>query len=332
MRVIGDLQLKGVAEPIHAWRVLGLAEAEDEVEESGVAISLVGRDQEIGLLLRRWTQDKDRLGQAVLISGEAGIGKSALVETVGAQAKKEGFTRTTFRCSPDYTNSALYPMIEDIKRRLRWQAGDTPYTKLAKLEQILANYNWVAEDVVPLFAALLSLQLPAGRYPPLNLTPQEQKATHPGRTGCLDAGGSRATANIRPVGRSPLGGSDYTGAAWSAYEPGCHGVSTHRADIARSLFRRGPLAPTTPITLSRLEGPDVEAMATRLASGKALPAEVVQHIVKKTDGVPLYVEELTKVILESGLLREETDRYDLTGPLSTVKIPATLDESPHGPA
>ena len=87
----------------------------------------------------------------------------------------------------------------------------------------------------------------------------------------------------------------------------------------------------TPITLSRLEGPDVEAMVTRLASGKALPAEVVQHIVKKTDGVPLYVEELTKVILESGLLREETDRYDLTGPLSTVKIPATLDES-HGPA
>ena len=85
---LGDLQLKGVAEPIHAWRVLGLAEAEDEVEESGVAISLVGRDQEIGLLLRRWTQSKDRLGQAVLISGEAGIGKSALVETVGAQAKK----------------------------------------------------------------------------------------------------------------------------------------------------------------------------------------------------------------------------------------------------
>ena len=325
---LGDLQLKGVAEPIHAWRVLGLAEAEDEVEESGVAIPLVGRDQEIGLLLRRWTQSKDRLGQAVLISGEAGIGKSALVETVGAQAKKEGFTRTTFRCSPYYTNSALYPMIEQIKRRLRWQAGDTPYTKLAKLEQILANYNWVAEEVVPLFAALLSLQLPAGRYPPLKLTPQEQKQ----RT--LDA---LVAWTLEEAERRPIFDlwDDLHWADPTTLE--LLGLLMNQAATASLLivltFRPEFIPPwptrshMTPITLSRLEGPDVEAMATRLASGKALPAEVVQHIVKKTDGVPLYVEELTKVILESGLLREETDRYDLTGPLSTVKIPATLDES-----
>jgi class 3 adenylate cyclase len=174
---LGDLQLKGIPESIHAWRVVGLAEAEHEAEESGTAngFPLVGRDEEIGLLLRRLAQSKDRLGQAVLISGENGIGKSALAETVGAQAKKEGFSRTTFRFSPYYTNSALYPVIEQVKRRLRWQAGDSAYTKLAKLEQMLANYNWAAKEVVPLFAALISLPLPAGRYPPLNLTPQEQK-------------------------------------------------------------------------------------------------------------------------------------------------------------
>ena len=217
-------------------------------------------------------------------------------------------------------------MIEQIKRRLRWQAGDTPYTKLAKLEQILANYNWAAEDVVPLIAALLSLQLPAGRYPPLNLTPQEQKQ----RT--LDA---LVAWTLEEAERRPIFDlwDDLHWADPTTLE--LLGLLMNQAATASLLivltFRPEFIPPwptrshMTPITLSRLEGPDVEAMATRLASGKALPAEVVQHIVKKTDGVPLYVEELTKVILESGLLREETDRYDLTGPLSTVKIPATLD-------
>ena len=331
---LGGLQLKGVAEPIHAWRVVGLAEAEHEGEESGVAdgFPLVGRDEEIGLLLRRLAQSKDRLGQAVLISGEAGIGKSALAETVGAQAKKEGFARTTFHFSPYYTNSALYPVIEQIKRRSRWQAGNSPYTKLAKLEQMLANYNWAAEEVVPLFAALVSLPLPAGRYPPLNLTPQEQKQ----RT--LDAlvAWTLEEAERRPIFElwDDLHWADPTTLELL-------GLLINQAATAPLLmvmtFRPEFIPPwptrshMTPITLSRLEGPDVEAMVTRLASGKPLPAEVVQHIVKKTDGVPLYVEELTKVILESGLLREESDRYDLTGPLSAVTIPATLQGNPSWP-
>lgn len=327
---LGGLQLKGVAEPIHAWRVVGLAEAELEVEESGVAdgFQLVGRDEEIGLLLRRLAQSKDRLGQAVLISGENGIGKSALAETVGAQAKKEGFARTTFRFSPYYTNSALYPVIEQIKRRSRWQAGDSSYTKLAKLEQMLANYNWAAEEVVPLFAALVSLPLPAGRYPPLNLTPQEQKQR------ILDTlvAWTLEEAEQRPIFElwDDLHWADPTTLELL-------GLLINQAATAPLLmvmtFRPEFIPPwptrshMTPITLSRLEGPDVEVMVTRLASSKALPAEVVEHIVKKTDGVPLYVEELTKTILESGLLREERDRYDLTGPLSAVTIPATLQES-----
>ena len=118
-------------------------------------------------------------------------------------------------------------MIEQIKRRLRWQAGDSSYTKLAKLEQMLANYNWAAEEVVPLFAALVSLQLPAGRYPPLNLTPQEQKQ----RT--LDAlvAWTLEEAEQRPIFELWDGGPDHTGAARFAYEPDCHGVPTHGADI-----------------------------------------------------------------------------------------------------
>jgi class 3 adenylate cyclase/predicted ATPase len=327
---LGGLQLKGIADPIHAWRVVGLAEAEDEMEESPIAegLPLVGRDEEIGLLSRRLAQSKDRLGQAVLISGQNGIGKSALAETVGAQAKKEGFARTTFRFSPYYTNSALYPVIEQIKRRLQWQASDSPYTKLAKLELMLANHHWAAKEVVPLFAALLSLPLPEGRYPPLNLTPQEQKQ----RT--LDAlvAWTLEEAERRPIFQL---WDDLHWADPSTLE--LLGLLINQAATA-SLFMVMTFRPEfippwptrshmTPVTLSRLEGRDVEVMVTRLAGGKALPAEVVQHIVKKTDGVPLYVEELTKTIVESALLREESDHYELTGPLSTVTIPDTLQES-----
>jgi len=329
---LGGLQLKGVAEPVHAWRVIGRAEGEHEAEESGAAdgFPLVGRDDEIGLLLRRLAQSKDRHGQAVLISGDAGIGKSALAETVGAQAKKEGFTRTTFRFSPYYTNSALYPVIEHIKRLCRWEAGDSPYTKLAKLEQILANYNWAAKakEVVPLFAALVSLQLPEGRYPPLNLTPQEQKQ----RT--LDA---LVAWTLEEAERRPIFDlwDDLHWADPTTLELlGLLMDQTATASLLIVMTFRPEFIPPwptrshmTPITLSGLEPPAIEAMVTRLAGGKALPTEVVRHIVKKTDGVPLYVEELTKVILGSALLREETDRYDLTGPLSAVAIPATLQES-----
>lgn len=327
---LGSHQLKGIPEPVHAWRVVGRAEAEHEVEETGLVggFPLVGRDEEIGLLTRRWDQSKESIGQVVLITGEAGIGKSTLVETVGAQVKKEGFTRITFRFSPFYINTALYPLIEHIKRVSRWQAGDTTYTKMAKLEQMLATYDLSVEEVMPLFAALVSLPLPAERYPPLDLTPQEQKL----RT--LDAlvAWTLDEAERRPTFQlwDDLHWADPT----TLELLGLLMDQARTASLLIALTFRPEFVPPwptrshmTPITLNRLEGPHIEAIVTRLARGKVLPTEVVQHIVNKTDGIPLYVEELTKLILESGLLREEADRFDLTGPLSAVKIPATLQES-----
>ncbi len=327
---LGALELKGVAEPMRSWRVIGVTEAEDAVDESVATdgTELFGRDEEIGLLERRWGQSKDGHGQAVLISGQAGIGKTALAETLGAEIKKEGLSRATFRFSPYYTNSALYPVIEHIKLISHWEASDSPYTYLAKLEKMLANYDWDTKEVVPLFAALMSLEPPAGRYPPLNLTPQEQKQ----RT--LD---SLVTWTLEEAARRPIFQlwDDLHWADPTTLE--LLGLLINEAATASLLmvmtFRQEftPPWPTrshmTPITLSRLEGPDVEAMITRLASGKALPAEVVRHVVDKSDGVPLYAEEITKAILGSGLLQEETNRYDLTGPLSSVAIPATLQES-----
>jgi class 3 adenylate cyclase/predicted ATPase len=327
---LGDLELKGVAEPMHSWRVVGVVKDQAEVRERGAPedCQLFGRDEEIGLLERRWAQSKSDHGQAVLISGQAGIGKSALAETVATQIKNDGFSRTTFRFSPYYTNSTLYPVIDHIKRLSQWEVDDTPYTHLAKLEQLLANYDWDLGEVVPLFAALLSLDLPAGRYHPLNLTPQQQKQ----RTLDTLVRWTLEEAERRPIFQlwDDLHWADPTTLELL-------GLLMDQAATASILivltFRPAfvPPWPTrshmTPITLSRLDEPDIEAIVSRLACGKALPTEVVRHIVEKSDGVPLYAEELTKAILGSGLLREEASRYDLTGPLSTVAIPATLQES-----
>jgi predicted ATPase/class 3 adenylate cyclase len=327
---LGALQLKGVDEPVHAWRVIGLGETKDEAQENdaGDGSPLVGRDEEIGLLLRRWAQSKDGHGQAVLISGQAGIGKSALGEAVGAEVKKEDSIWTTFRFSPYYNNTALYPVVERIKRLAQWEAGDSTYTRLAKLEQLLASHEVANDEVVPLFADLVSLELPPGRYPPLNLTPQEQKQ----RT--LDA---LVTWILEQAEHGPIF------QLWDDLHWADHttlellGLLMDQAATASLFivltFRPAfvPPWPTrshmTPITLSRLEPTDIEAIVMRLTKGKHLPTEVVRHIVDKTDGVPLYAEELTKAMLGSGLLREETDRYDLTGPLSALAIPATLQES-----
>jgi predicted ATPase len=159
------------------FQVLGLPDTADDEEAAtpGSAVFLVGRDEELGLLRRRWEQSKEGLGQVVLIRGEAGIGNSSLVETIRAQVRREGYTRVAFRCSPYHTNSALYPVMEHVQRVCQWQRDDPPAAKLDKLERTLRTYSLPLEDVVPLFAALLSVPLPEGRYPTLRLTPQQQK-------------------------------------------------------------------------------------------------------------------------------------------------------------
>ncbi len=159
---LGPQELKGIAEPMPVLRVLGPTEVHRDEDESmpDGGVFLVGRDEEIGLLLRRWEQSKEGLGQVVLISGEAGIGKSSLVAQVRHHVVQAGYTRLAFRCSPYHTNSALYPVIEHVQRVLQFQPGDTPETKLDKLEGVLSVYSRPLEVVVPLYAALLSVPVP----------------------------------------------------------------------------------------------------------------------------------------------------------------------------
>jgi class 3 adenylate cyclase len=171
---LGPHALKGVTEPMQVFRVLRPLEVEtDEPAVAGVPF-LVGRDEELGLLRRCWAQAKERLGQVVLLSGTAGIGKSALAEVLRAQVRDEGLPRIALRCSAYHHNSALYPVITHVERALDMQREDTPATKLDKLEQGLRPSRLPLAEVVPLFASLLSVPLD-GRHAAPTLSPQQQK-------------------------------------------------------------------------------------------------------------------------------------------------------------
>ena len=327
---LGTHTLHGGAEPMAVSRVHGLLATPSRDEEffTAGAPFLVGREEESGLLRRHWDQSKAGLGQVVFISGEAGIGKSALVEGLRAQVRVEGLPRIAFRCSPYHVNSALYPVITHIERLLEFVPDDPPATRLAKLEAGLRPYGLPLVEVVPLLAALLSVPLPAERYTPLTGTPQHQKQ----QTLDTLAAWLEAEAERQPVlvAWEDLHWADPTTLEYlgllveqAPTMPMLH-VLTYRPEFSPPWPHRSHI---TPLVLNRLERPQVEALITQRAGGKPLPAEVVQYIVAKTDGVPLYVEELTKMLLASALLREEADQYVLTGPLRAVAIPDTLQDA-----
>jgi predicted ATPase len=263
----------------------------------------------------------------VLVSGEPGIGKSTLIRTLRTGVQAEGLPRMTFRCSPYHTNSALHPIIEHLKRAAGWQPEDDAAARLEKLERMLSGYRQPPAESVPLIANLLSLPVPAERYPPLQLTPQQL------RQQTEDA---LVAFTLEETERQPV---------LEVWED-LHWADPSTLEILGQLINQAPTASLlivmsfrpefsppwparshlTPITLNRLERAQIEVMATQLAGGKSLPSEVMEYIVRKTDGVPLYVEELTKTVLGSGTLHEEEGRYVLTGPLSRLAIPASLQE------
>src|SRR5215468_5991431 len=272
----GAHALHGVAEPMTVSRVRGLRETPSHDEEFMTAAVpvLVGREEESGLLRRCWEQSKAGVGQVVCISGEAGIGKSALVEGLRAQVRTEGLLRITYRCSPYHTTSALYPMITHIEHLLQFAPDDLPASRLTKLEAGLQPYGLPLTEVVPLLAGLLSVPLPAERYAPLTLTPQQQKQQ------TLDAllAWMVAEAERQPVlvAWEDLHWADpttleYLGLviAQAPTVPMLH-VLTFRPEFSPPWPPRSHI---TPLVLNRLERPQVEALITQQAGGKTLPAE-----------------------------------------------------------
>ena len=172
----GTQTLRGVATPLRVYRVLGESGAQSRLDIAATRglTPLVGREQEVGVLLECWAQVQEGMGHVVLVSGEAGIGKSRLVQVLKDQIAHTAHTRIECRCLPQYQHSALYPVIGHLERLLALSRDDLPLEKLRKLEEALVQHALPLPEMVPLFAGLLSIPLPA-RYPPLTLTPQRQR-------------------------------------------------------------------------------------------------------------------------------------------------------------
>ena len=326
---LGPQILKGLSSPLEVYAVVRESEAQSRFE---VAIRtgltpLIGREHEMGLLRERWERARQGSGQVVLLSGEPGIGKSRLVEELKDQLTREEATRIEFRCSAYHQNSAFYPIIEQLQRVLQFAPHDTPPDRTARLGQMLASYRFSQPDTLPLLASLLSLPAPADA-PPLTFSPQKQKQ----KTQEVLVSWIVEEAQRRIV---YCAWEDLHWADPSTLETltlVLDQVPTMRL-LALLTFRPEFTPPWRPrshmaqLTLNRLGRPQVEAMVEQVTGNRAFPPEVLQQIVSKTDGVPLFVEELTKMVLESGLVRPVNGRYELTGPLPALAIPSTLHDS-----
>ena len=324
--------LKGISTPMSVYRVIGESAARSRFEVAiGAGLTpLIGRGEELGLLQQRWTQAKEGAGQVVLLSGEAGIGKSRLVQILKEQGLAEGTTAIEFRCSPYHQNSAFYPIIEHLQRLLQFQREDSPQVKLSKLQQMLAAYRFPQADTLPLLTTLLSLPHPES-CPSLTLSPQKQKQKTQEALVAWIMEEAEKTAvycaweDLHWADPSTL--EVLTLFLEQIPTTRVFSVLTCRPEFIPPWSARSYL---THLTLNRLGRSHVESMVEKVTGGKSLPSEVLQQIVNKTDGVPLFVEELTKTVLESGLVREEDGRYvrahdsALIPPLA---IPSTLQDS-----
>jgi predicted ATPase len=327
---LGAQTFRGVAEPVHVYRVLQESGARGRLD---VAVTrgltpLVGRESEVTLLLERWAQAKSGQGQVVLLTGDAGIGKSRLVQMLKDHVADEPHVRWECRSLSYYQNTALYPLTDLSQRTLQWQQDETPDAKLEKLEQTLSQYRLPLEDTVPLLAPLLALTVPEHRYPLLNLSPQRQ------RQKTLE---TIVAILLELAERHPV----------LFIVEDLHWTDPSTLELLNLVLNQTPTAsllvlltcrptfqPTwshrsylSEITVNRLSHAQVEQFVNCMTAGKALPTEVLQQIIAKTDGVPLFVEEMTKAILESGQLKAVDGHYALVGSLRALTIPVTLQDS-----
>jgi predicted ATPase len=329
LRDLGRHEVKGIVEPVVAWVVEGVFPSESRFEAAHEArlTAFIGREKEIDVLLERQRLAWRGEGQVVLISGEPGIGKSRLVAALAERIAGEPHTRLRYQCSPYHSNSVLRPFIVQLERAAGFRADDTSEQRLDKLEAILATGASQLQAKIPLFATLLSIPVGPG-HRSLVLSPSQLRRQT--LAALLDQ--FESVARRQPILLL------FEDAHWAdatslelvdmAIERVCQlpvlAVFTFRPEFDPPWVG---LPHVSTLPLSRLDHNDVENMVIRVAGGRVLPTEVTKQIVAKTDGNPLFVEELTKAVLEAGILVEDVEGYRLDGPLPPLAIPDTLQDS-----
>ncbi|MEM7022224.1 MAG: AAA family ATPase [Pseudomonadota bacterium] len=326
---MGQPELKGLSEPVDTFVVNGerLTETRFAARQPQRLATLVGRDQELALLRDRWKRAKQGEGQMVFLSGEAGIGKSRISRSLVDSLAEENHIRITYQCSPYHSDSALYPAIQQLSRSAGIRSDDSVDDKLDKLEELLALSSDNVGAIVPLIAALIEID-PAHRYGPLNLLPAQQRAKT--FTVLID----------QLIGLTRRGPVLFLVEDAHWIDPTTlelveqvlariESASVLVVMTARPVFNHAIAAHplTTRLTLNRVGRQQIASIAERVAGGRRLPTEVIEEIVTRTDGVPLFVEELTKTFLESGILRQNARDFELVGSLDDLIIPSSLHDS-----
>jgi class 3 adenylate cyclase/tetratricopeptide (TPR) repeat protein len=326
-RDLGRVTLKGLSEPTQAWQVIAASTVESRFEAQHEArlTPLVGREEELELLLRRWQQASAGEGRVVLISGEPGIGKSRLIAELQERLQAASHTRMRYFCSPHHTDSAFHPFIAQLERAAALERHDPPHVKRAKLARLLGPGS-DRDLTIQLLAELLSI--PSGdRDPPLNMTPQRQKEmTIEALLRQLEALARRAPVLmlyedahwVDPSSRELLDATIERVTGLSVLL-----IITFRPDFQPPWIGQ---AHVTTLTLNRLSRREGTTLVGRVLGNQAIADDLVAEIVERTDGVPLFVEELTKAVLEAGA-PEDRMRVVSGAPLPLPAVPATLHAS-----
>ena len=328
-RDLGAVEIKGMVGPVPAWQVLSPSGLTSRFEalRGSVLTPLIGRYEEIELLLRRWTRAKNGEGQIVLVSGEAGIGKSRITAALQERLGEETYTRLRYFGSPHHADSPLHPVIAQLERAAGFAREDPPGTKLDKLEILLSQAGENSPDAAALIADLLALPSD-GRYPSLPSDPRRQR----------DDTFASLVRQLEGLARGQPVLVIFQDVQW---------VDSTSLELLEIILQRVPRLPVlfvitfrpefqppwtgeahvTLLTLGRLGQRETEALVEQVAGGKSLPDEILVQIVERADGIPLFSEELTKALLEGGLLREQDGRYLFEGPSPSFVIPSSLHAS-----
>ena len=325
---LGLLELKGFEAPVHAWQVLRERRTASRFEaiHTQQLSQLIGRDSELALLLERWNTACEGEGQIVLLSGEPGIGKSRITQALRERTAAGARETMVLQCSPSHSNSALYPLVRGLENAANLTPADPPAQRAASFERYLSDHG---VSLVPdaLGCLLRLMMLPDGGRPaPAGQTPQQQKsATLQAAIDVIDGVSRRAPLLVLVEDAHWI---DPTTEEWIGLAvDGLRDARVLMLLTCRPQYVPSWGNPSTRLTMNRLSHRQSAALIETVTAGKSLPVELIDEIIRKTDGVPLFVEELTKTVLASALVEDTPAGYRLHGPLQTLAIPSTLQDS-----